>query len=123
MGWRDHWRTEFNHVRPHEALGVRTPADIYRPSSRRAIVRAGGHPQDCQRRVIDGRGCVRYEMVHVYVSTAPAGQTIGLRREGRTVTVWFYELQVGTFVYGLDKSVQPLTPAASDSRTAAIVTS
>jgi Integrase core domain len=51
----DDWRTEFNHVRPHEALGMKTPADAYRPSSRRAIVRAGGHPHDCQRRVVDDR--------------------------------------------------------------------
>jgi len=108
----DDWRTEFNHVRPHEALGMKTPAEVYRPSSRRAIVRAGGHPHDCQRRVVDDRGWVRYEMVHVYVATSLAGQTIGLRREGRTISVWFYELQLGSFVYGLDKSVQPLEPSA-----------
>jgi hypothetical protein len=48
---------------------------------------------------------VRYEMVHVYVATALAGHTIGLRREGRTVAVWFYELRLGSFVYGFDKSV------------------
>jgi hypothetical protein len=106
----DDWRTEFNHVRPHEALGMRTPSEMYKPSPRRQIVRAGGHPLDCQRRVVDDRGWVRYEMVHVYVATALAGHTIGLRREGRTVTVWFYELALGSFVYGLDKSVQPLPP-------------
>jgi hypothetical protein len=119
----DDWRTEFNHVRPHEALGMKTPAELYRPSSRRAIVRAGGHQQDCQRRVVDDRGWVHYEMLHVYVSTALAGQTVGLRREGRTVTVWFYELQLGSFVYGMDKSVQPLAPCESVSSTSAVTTS
>jgi hypothetical protein len=110
----DSWRTEFNHVRPHEALGMRTPSDLYRPSNRRAIVRAGGLPHDCQRRVVDDRGWVRYEMVHVYVATALAGYTIGLRREGRTVTVWFYDLPIGHFVYGEDSSVQPM-PAIAGS--------
>jgi hypothetical protein len=62
---------------------------------------------------------VRYDMMHVYVATALAGYTIGLRREGRTVSVWFYELLLGSFVYGVDKSVQPFaamepgTPKAS----------
>jgi transposase InsO family protein len=111
----DDWRTEFNHVRPHEALEMKTPAEIYRPSSRRAIVRAAGHPPDCQRRVVDDRGWVRYEMMHVYVATSLAGQTIGFRREGRTVTVWFYELPIGSFVYGLDQSVQPVPPAESEN--------
>jgi Integrase core domain len=50
----DDWRTEFNHVRPHEALGMKTPAEAYRPSSGRANVRAGGPPHDCQRRVVAG---------------------------------------------------------------------
>jgi hypothetical protein len=85
------------------------------PSPGRQIVRAGGLPLDCQRRVVDDRGWVRYEMVHLYVATALGGQTIGLRREGRTVMVWFYELPIGSFVYGLDKSVQPLPLIESQS--------
>jgi hypothetical protein len=38
----------------------------------------------------------------------PCGHAIGLRREGRTVTVWFYELPIGHFVYGEYTSVQPM---------------
>jgi hypothetical protein len=29
------WVTMFNHVRPHEALGLKTPGEIYRASPRR----------------------------------------------------------------------------------------
>ncbi len=29
------WREEYNQVRPHEALGYRTPAQVYTPSTRR----------------------------------------------------------------------------------------
>jgi putative transposase len=32
----DRWRQEFNHVRPHEALKGKVPADVYAPSPRRA---------------------------------------------------------------------------------------
>jgi len=31
----DRWRKEFNEERPHEALGMRTPAEVYQPSARR----------------------------------------------------------------------------------------
>jgi hypothetical protein len=54
-------------------------------------------------------------MVHVYVATALAGYTLGLRREGRTVTVWFYELQLSQFVYGEDKTVQPMHSGGGDT--------
>src|SRR5262249_56621819 len=30
----DEWVAEFNHIRPHEALALRTPAELYRPSPR-----------------------------------------------------------------------------------------
>jgi Integrase core domain len=33
--WLDHYRWEHNHVRPHEALGMTTPATVWRPSPRR----------------------------------------------------------------------------------------
>jgi putative transposase len=72
----DTWRTEFTHVRPHEALGMKTPSEIYRPSGLCPIVRAGGLPQDCQRRVVDDRVWLRYEMLHVYVAAALAGYAL-----------------------------------------------
>jgi len=35
QSWLDAYRWEHNHVRPHEALGMRTPATLWRPSVRR----------------------------------------------------------------------------------------
>jgi transposase InsO family protein len=103
----DTWRTEFNHVRPHQALGMRTPSEVYRASRRKPVVRREGLPEDCQKRVIDDAGFVRYDIQHVYVAGALAGHTVGLRREGRRITVWFYELQLGWFVVGEHETVQP----------------
>ena len=34
QAWLDAYRWEHNHVRPHEALHMRTPASVWRPSSR-----------------------------------------------------------------------------------------
>jgi transposase InsO family protein len=33
--WLDDFREDYNHVRPHEALGMRTPASLWRPSPQR----------------------------------------------------------------------------------------
>jgi len=35
QAWLDHYRWEHNHVRPHEALRMKTPASIWSPSQRR----------------------------------------------------------------------------------------
>jgi transposase InsO family protein len=29
----DLWRADFNNCRPHEALGMKTPAQVYKPSA------------------------------------------------------------------------------------------
>ena len=34
QSWLDAFRNEYNEVRPHEALGMRSPASLWRPSSR-----------------------------------------------------------------------------------------
>ena len=35
QAWLDEFRYEYNHVRRHEALGMRTPASVWQPSGRR----------------------------------------------------------------------------------------
>jgi transposase InsO family protein len=35
--WLDEFRHEYNHVRPHEALGMKTPAAVWRKGSRRYV--------------------------------------------------------------------------------------
>ena len=32
QNWLDAFRWEHNHVRPHEALGMRTPAEVWQPT-------------------------------------------------------------------------------------------
>ncbi len=71
------------------ALAMKTPSEVYRPSERRPCILVGGLLEDCQRRVVDEPGFIRYDMLHIYVATALAGYTVGLKREGRTVAVWF----------------------------------
>jgi transposase InsO family protein len=35
QSWLDDFRHEYNHVRPHEALGMKTPASLWHPSARK----------------------------------------------------------------------------------------
>ncbi len=37
QGWLDEFRHEYNHVRPHEALGMKTPAAVWSKGSRRYV--------------------------------------------------------------------------------------
>lgn len=90
----DEWRTEFNHVRPHEALDMKTPAEVYRASSRRPgrIVVGGAYPEGTTVARVDRRGNVLRSLGTwgVYVSLALAGYPVGLEeRVDGFVYVWF----------------------------------
>ncbi|MCU1281640.1 MAG: Integrase catalytic region [bacterium] len=104
----DDWRAEFNHVRPHEALGMKTPSEVYRASPRRPRPVGGGFPARCVLRRVDDSGCTRFDSQSVYVTTALAGFDVALRPLPDHVEVWFYELLLGQFVSGTRRtSVEP----------------
>ena len=95
----DRWRREFNEVRPHEALEMKTPADLYVRSPRRFRgVRATAYPATYAIRRVTRQGCVRYAGKTVFVSEAISGFDVAVRktRLGR-LTVRFYELRLGSF--------------------------
>src|SRR6185369_11566589 len=48
----DRWVVDFNHVRPHDALGGKTPAEVYKPVERRPLkVHVPNYPPEwCTRR-------------------------------------------------------------------------
>jgi transposase InsO family protein len=95
----DIWRQEFNYVRPHEAIGMKTPADLYRRSSRcYRGVRLPSYLRNQAVRRVTVLGCVHYASKTVFVSESIAGFEIGVRktRQGR-LAVQFYDLDLGTF--------------------------
>jgi len=78
----DRWMVDFNEVRPHDALGGRTPAELYRDSPRRSLVPIiPTYPGDWQTRRVNRVGMVRIGGDYVFVSTALVGHIIGLRQE------------------------------------------
>lgn len=92
----DRWRQLFNHVRPHDALGGKTPAEIYRSSPSRPKVRAAIYPSNFLDRVVARGGTVKIGGEHYFISGSLAGHRIGLEPlTGVRNRVWFYEVDLG----------------------------
>ena len=93
----DTWRKEFNEERPHEALGMKTPAEIYRPSEKKwqGDIDQLSYPEMATRRV-GHRGTVRMEGRRVFLTTALAGWNVGLKpaKDGLW-EVYFAKLLIG----------------------------
>lgn len=95
----DKERRIYNNTRPHEALAMATPAEIYVRSTRRPIERTFDHVAiGCdEARPVQRDGTISWKGGYPMISRALAGRKVGLRR--RTPTSWsahFYELEIGT---------------------------
>jgi transposase InsO family protein len=93
----DLWRQEFNQERPHEALGMKCPAEIYQPSSRAY----GGTPEDVaypgrSSRRVSEKGIISWEAMKFFITTSLAGWSVGLKPlVGGRWEVWFGRLLLG----------------------------
>ena len=94
----DRWMVSFNHVRPHDSLGGKTPSEVYRSSPRRfGPPRIPSYPPDWLTRRASHQGCVRVNGDSVFVSTALAREIIGLKQE--TELTWrarYFDIDLGT---------------------------
>jgi transposase InsO family protein len=75
----DAFRQEFNHERPHEALGQKPPARLY-ASSPRPFVEPHGDPDypEAQVRRMRTSGEIKWRKAMVFVSEALVGEAVGL---------------------------------------------
>ena len=98
------WVDEFNHQRPHEALGMMTPSDSYHSSRRRLnqcdIIR---YPKGYDVVRVGDSGHIYYEGRNWRVGEAFIGQPIGLLRtdKGR-VEAYYANVRLGHLAYGSD---------------------
>jgi transposase InsO family protein len=91
------WRQSFNYERPHEALGMRCPGELYRGSERKyeGTPEDLDYPQMCSRRV-SARGNIKFENQVIFLSQALAGWSIGLKPvTAQWMEVWFGRLFLG----------------------------
>lgn len=94
----DLWRMEYNTERPHEAIGMAFPMEMYRPSERVYE----GTPEELDygametRRVHPRAGTIQYQGELIMLSTALGGWNVGLApQESGSVEVWFASLLLG----------------------------
>jgi putative transposase len=90
------WRESFNTVRPHESLGMKTPAEIYTASKRPYE----GTPDDIVypgmiSRRVSKRGYLSYERHLVPISTALGGWSVGVQRHLQLPTSDSYNSPLG----------------------------
>jgi transposase InsO family protein len=95
----EEWRRIFNEERPHEALGMKRPAEVYKSSERKFE----GTPEDLSYRGMETRrvhdqGCITWRSQLVLISRALIGWSVGLepQPEGKW-NVWFGRLLIGQF--------------------------
>ncbi len=93
------WRQEFNHVRPHQALGGKTPAEVYKPKDRKLRAQPRPYVYASHWRVahVGKNGVIKVQGEFYFVSESLAGRYVGLEPiGGLTWRIWFYEYDLGT---------------------------
>ena len=90
----DQWRDDFNNERPHEALEMRTPSELYLPS---ANSYAGDvvptYPEEYIVRMVNDRGYTNYKQHRIFIGNSFNGYEIGLRFiAGMSIEVYFGSL-------------------------------
>ena len=103
------FRKRFNDVRPHEALGDRTPAEVYERSPRRFPRRLPEFAYDKHVivRRVTGNGSVRWAGTVFFLSESLIGESIGFEQIGeRHWSIQFGPLEVGLF----DEELQEVLP-------------
>jgi putative transposase len=92
----EYWRIAFNAERPHEALGMKVPGEVYRHSQRRLEnVKLYNYPGNVTRRYVRRDGCIWMRSRYVYLGDAFTRMVIGLERlSEHRWRVWFCDMAV-----------------------------
>jgi transposase InsO family protein len=101
----DRFRRVYNHVRPHEAISMSTPASIYRPSSipfPRSPPRLEYPFADL--RTVDPAGSIRFGDHKFFVSSSLAGERVGVY----VLDQRYAEVRFGPLLLGLLDLESPL---------------
>jgi putative transposase len=91
------WRRCFNELRPHEALSMRTPADVYCPSSRPYRgPRPATYTKNWSARRVSSKGFIKIGGRPLFLGEGLVGQTVGLEPLGPLrYRAWFYRVDLG----------------------------
>jgi transposase InsO family protein len=92
----DHFRQEYNTVRPHEALEMARPAERYRPSPRRyqPKPKAWEYPEGAEVQRLNSSGFLDYSSTRYFVCEALADEQVRCQRFRNRLLVTYRTLQV-----------------------------
>ena len=110
----DRWRQQFNHVRPHEALGGRVPAEVYKPALKRPVrERAFVYPVGwLARRAYGDRGTISVNGCKRRVGRAFVGLNLGVEPlSEQTHRLWLGPVDLGEIA--MPPSIAELDSACS----------
>ncbi len=96
----DRFRQEYNEVRPHEALQMRTPGSVYEPSGREfpARVPEPEYPETMLVRSVRHQGNFRWKKHDVFLSEVLWSERVGLLPEDdRWFTIYFAQVPIARF--------------------------
>ena len=111
QSWLDAFRHEYNCIRPHEALQMRTPHQIWHKSLRRYRESAAPwtYPSGSEVKEVDSIGQFRLNHRRHYISKALAGRHVGLVEAQQRILVYYRQ----TLICELDP-LQPRSIPAAD---------
>ena len=89
--WYDAFRQEYNEERPHEALGMKTPASVWQPSPRRYEPNPPRwvYEPGAEVRHLGGEGQITLQGRRWEISRALAGEWVQLLRLGERILVYY----------------------------------
>ena len=114
----DQFRQDYNQVRPHEALGMQTPASMYQPSPRSYPHRQPevAYPDTMQVLKVKAQGCFRWKKHDVFLSEVLWGEPIGLLPVDQdSFMVYFAHLPLARFHHRMLR-VTPLSENKNKSK-------
>jgi putative transposase len=94
----DRFVHEFNEDRPHEAIGMRTPASVYVHSPRRFPSRLPKimYPDSMAVRKVSGHGDIRYSNRRLFVTEGLEGEYIGIESLSEDKSrLWYCNYELG----------------------------
>lgn len=92
----EQWRWKYNEIRPHTALGLKTPGSIYQPSERKyAEPKPYLYPENAKMIKINNWGYLRFGPIEVYLSETMKDTMLEIRpSEGDTFAVIYRNYQI-----------------------------
>jgi transposase InsO family protein len=108
----DHFKREYNEVRPHQSLKGRTPLTVYHPSTRPYPNKLPPfeYPSDMHVRQVKPAGQIRWLGRELFAGNALAGESVGLRLEDEGIWVLFIgNLAVGR-IDARRPRIEPIRP-------------